>query len=126
MKTTLALTTLLMAAVGFSACSESHELSVELLAPTNGQAFSIGDDIHFDMHVHAGEELSKYRIEIHPEGTSSWEVNQEWPLTGKDVDVHHHEIVVPATAAAGDYHFEVMVFTQSGDSARQHVDIMVY
>jgi len=125
MKRSFAFAAVLLLAAGISSCTENHELHVDLIAPTNGQAFSIGDDVHFDMHAHSNNELSKYRIEIHPEGSSSWEFEQEWPLTGKDVDVHHHEIVVPATASAGDYHFEVMVFTQAGDSASKHVDIKV-
>jgi len=114
-----------LVAATFSACSENHELNLELIAPTNGQAFSIGDDVHFEMHVHSNQELSKYRVEIHPEGASTWELNQEWPLTGKDVEIHHHEIVVPAAAAVGDYHFEVMVYTSAGDSASKHIDIAV-
>jgi hypothetical protein len=114
----------LLLALGFSSCSEEHDLHVDLHDPVQGAIFAPGDEIHCDFEIHSSSELQRYVIEIHPEGSSSWNHFEESPVSGKNVDIHK-DVVVPAGTSAGDYHLSVWAFNQAGDSAKAEVDIKI-
>lgn len=91
--------------------------TVNLVAPTDGSVLVAGKDIHFDMEAADEEMLESYKVEIKA-GSADHTVifSKSWSLAGlKDVDVHHHEIVIPANAALGDYLFTVVVLNKAGN-----------
>lgn len=122
---------------------------IVLNAPVEGANLAVGVDIHLDMIVSDNDALGSYNIDIHGdfdghshgdqaaslvkfvvtqndsstenEGRTPFAFNKTWnDIFGKRNDnVHHHEIVIPADAKRGEYHFVVKVLDQSGNQTME-------
>lgn len=124
MKLSYAFAAVLLLAVGFSSCSETQELHVDLHDPVEGAKFSPGDEIHCDFGIHSNTELLRYTIEIHGMDSAAWNYFEENPVSGKNVDIHK-DLYVPAGTVSGEYHFRVWAYDQVGDSAQAEVGFTI-
>ncbi|MDR1644983.1 MAG: DUF4625 domain-containing protein [Tannerellaceae bacterium] len=102
---------------------------INLIEPAEGDVLVIGEDVHFEMELSDNEMLKEYKVGIHHnfDGHSHSATRADlepflfekvWDVSGKkNTSVHHHEIVIPTTAAPGDYHLEVYCTDAAGNEA---------
>ena len=108
---------------------------INLIEPGEGDIVEIGDEhgIHLDMTLSDNEMLREYKVDIHPvfdghshshelrapepeETTVDFYFQKSWSVAGKkNTPVHHHEIMVPANATPGEYHFMVYCTDAAGN-----------
>lgn len=120
-----------------SCSSDDNNIDTEkpvilLNAPKEGAKLVAGKDIHFDMEVSDNVMLGSYKIDIHDNSDNHnhssalsakeelvpFTFNKTWSLKGqKNADVHHHEIIIPATAKPGNYHFVVYLLDEAGNQS---------
>jgi hypothetical protein len=110
---------------GLLGCGKDDGPQLTLIEPTNHQAYARGTDIHFDMQISSEEELADCRIYLHKESGAGWIFDSTYVLTGKNIEIHHHDMVIPPDAAVGEYHLDVTVRDVAGKSAKRdvHIDI---
>ena len=100
----------------FSSCdnddsSDTIKPLIELHEPEEGQALEIGNEhgVHFEMDLSDDVMLKSYKIEIHS--------NFDHHSGQKTAHIHHHDIVIPANATAGDYHLMVYCTDAAGNES---------
>lgn len=123
----------------FSSCdnddsSDTIKPLIELHEPEEGQALEIGNEhgVHFEMDLSDDVMLKSYKIEIHSnfdhhshggnsravQETVDFSFNRSYDVSGqKTVHIHHHDIVIPANATAGDYHLMVYCTDAAGNES---------
>jgi hypothetical protein len=93
-----------------------------------------GEGIHLEFEVSDDELLDYYQIKIHSEEDHKsantevhWELDTIFTeISGlKNYTVHHHNIIVPADAEHGDYHFHLSVVDKSGNLAEEERDLIL-
>ena len=102
----------------FSSCdnddsSDTIKPLIELHEPEEGQALEIGIEIHsnFDHHSHGGNSRAVQE-------TVDFSFNRSYDVSGqKTAHIHHHDIVIPANATAGDYHLMVYCTDAAGNES---------
>lgn len=140
MKTTISFSMICLLAIGsfcFISCSDDNEKAdvtkpvIELSEPEEGAVLLIGDKhgVHFDMDLSDDVMLKSYKINIHnnfdhhghtkAEGDLvPFTFNKVYDVSGlKNTHVHHHDIVIPADAAPGDYHLMIWCTDEAGNQA---------
>jgi len=138
MKTKILLTisSLLMISLGFISCTDDDgdttKPVITLNAPEEGATLKVGSNIHFDMDLEDNEELRSYKVEIHNNfdnhghGTKAentgetvpFSFNRSWDVSGiKNTHAHHHDIIIPADATHGAYHFMVYCTDAAGNES---------
>ncbi len=111
--------------------SDTTKPIIDLMEPEDGDVLKIGDEhgIHLDMELQDNEMLGSYLVDIHPNfgnghthiksassETKDFNFKKSWDLSGKkNSDVHHHEILIPANATPGNYHFMVYCTDAAGN-----------
>jgi len=105
-------------------CSSS-DIKITLNDPKEDEVLTRGDDVHFDMDIESPNELKEYEIHIHGKMAGGWDFEEEYPLTGKNINVHHHDIIIPADAAVGKYDFEVKVKDVEGNEAKKKIHVSI-
>ena len=122
----------------FSSCdnddsSDTIKPLIELHEPEEGQALEIGNEhgVHFEMDLSDDVMLKSYKIEIHSnfdhhshggnsraaQETVDFSFNRSYDVSGqKTAHIHHHDIVIPANATAGDYHLMVYCTDAAGNT----------
>jgi Domain of unknown function (DUF4625) len=78
----------------------------------------IGSDLHVEADITAEGTISAVTVEIHPEGTGTWEFDSTYTeFSGLKNTTFHKHIVIPVTAEAGDYHLHISVTDMEGNVA---------
>lgn len=110
---------------GLIGCGKDEGPQLTLIEPTNHQTYARGTDIHFDLQIKSEEELASCRIYLHKESGAGWEFDSTYAIIGRNIELHHHDMVIPSDAAVGEYHLDVTVVDIAGKSARKdvHIDI---
>jgi len=108
---------------------------INLIEPENEDLLHIGGDVHFEMELSDNEGLKSYKVEIHNnfDGhghetavrstgqdavTVPFAFNKSWDVSGqKNASIHHHEIIIPADATPGHYHFMVYCTDEAGNES---------
>lgn len=105
---------------------------INLLAPEEGGALHIGEDVHFSAEFSDNEMLASYKVEIHnnfdshdhsaslrsQDGTTPFSFQKSWVISGqKNASVHHHEIIIPEDATPGNYHLLVYCTDAAGNES---------
>ncbi|WP_455665511.1 DUF4625 domain-containing protein [Phocaeicola sp.] len=131
---------LAICSVGFTSCDDDEKGDVtkpviELLEPEEGAVLQIGNanGVHFEMNLSDDVMLKSYKINIHnnfdhhghttskaaEEGeTVAFTFDRSYDVSGlKNTTVHHHDIVIPANAAPGDYHLMVWCTDEAGNQS---------
>lgn len=95
----------------------------------------VGKNVHLEFEVTDNERLSYYRVLIHEEGhhksallEDGWEYDSTFTeISGlKSHVAHHHKIKVPDEGVhLGEYHFELLVFDESGNFASDEREVIV-
>lgn len=125
---------LLLSAV-FVGCSDDEDptapaapsiAEVEIGSENNKTAYA-GGDLHIDAHITAPGTIAQVRVEIHPEGESTWEFEEVYTdgfANLKEAHLHKH-IDIPADAAAGHYHLHLVVTDKNGLTAEIDEEIEI-
>ena len=99
----------------FSSCdnddsSDTTKPLIELHEPEEGQALEIGNE-HGVHHSHGGNSRAAQE-------TVDFSFNRSYDVSGqKTAHIHHHDIVIPANATAGDYHLMVYCTDAAGNES---------
>ena len=103
---------------------------ISLNSPEEGAVFLIGDEdgVCFDADLEDDVMLSSYKLNIHSNfdghgharldnaSTVDFRLEQTYDISGKkNAHVHHHDIVIPANATPGKYHFMIFCTDASGN-----------
>lgn len=96
----------------------------------NSLTFFQGGDVHLEFEASDNKELGYYEVEIHAESKSAeagWDFSQKWDFEPglKNALVHQHEIVVPADATPGAYHFHLTLADKAGNTVSIEEDILI-
>ncbi len=116
--------------------SDTTKPVIELNEPEEGQALKIGDEhgVHFEMDLSDDVMLKSYKIEIHSNFDHHSHGGKSRAAAGKQLlilvstdltmcpdmktaHIHHHDIVIPANATAGDYHLMVYCTDAAGNES---------
>ena len=77
-----------------------------------------GADLHIEATIVAPAKIKEVQLEIHPEQSQTWSLNQTYTdgFSGvKNADFHKH-IDIPVSAELGEYHVHLTVIDESGNS----------
>jgi hypothetical protein len=105
-----------------------------ILEPVEEQVFHPGEAIHFGAEFLDNEELSSYKIDIHPnedghdhkstKGEGEWSFQKSWQFEAgkRNANIHHEEILIPTEVDGvpihtGDYHFLVYCTDKAGNES---------
>jgi hypothetical protein len=135
-----------MFAIAWNGCKEDSDTTrpvINLIAPAEDDTLQIGSEhgVHFDAEFSDDVALASYKVEIHnnfdghghDETRSSneeivtvdFEFNQSWTISGRNVDIHHHEIKIPENATPGAYHLMVYCTDAAGNESHIAVDVVL-
>ncbi len=131
---------LLASSISFVACNKKEgdttKPEINLVSPAEGDTLFAGGEhgIHFEMEVSDDVALGSYKVDIHNafDGHShkseevhehegvAFAYNNSWNdiKDKRNADIHHHEIVIPANAAHGEYHFVVYCTDAAGNESK--------
>ena len=114
---------------------------IDLIEPEEGAVLKIGNEkgVHFEMNLSDDVMLKSYKINIHNNfdhhGHDSRAAGQKniaftfdkvYDVSGlKNTKVHHHDIVIPADAAPGDYHLMVWCTDAAGNQTEMARNIVL-
>jgi hypothetical protein len=130
----------LSAAVSCKEDSDTTKPVINLVAPQDDAVLHIGDEdgVHFDAELSDNEALASYKVNIHPnfdghthsvtKGASdtvtvNFEFEKSWTVSGKNQDIHHHEIKIPENATPGHYHLMVYCTDAAGNESHVAIDV---
>lgn len=111
------------------------KVSIHELGTDNSKTVVAGTDLHIDVEIEAPNKIATVTVTIHPEGTAekaalagsaAWSFEKTYTeFDGlRNAELHKH-IDVPATAAAGEYHFHVTVVDQDGNTASAEDELTI-
>jgi len=90
----------------FLACT-TNKPEIILEAPEDGTEFYTGYDVHFVATLTDSYGLTSYSIQING-GDGAFHFDQTWALHNeKEIELHHHEIIIPENASPGHYLFTI-------------------
>jgi hypothetical protein len=128
-----------MFSIVLNGCKEDSDTTkpvINLIEPAEGDALQIGGEhgVHFEVEFSDNEMLASYKVNIHPdfdghthtlagETTVDYEFEKSWSISGKNADIHHHEITIPENATPGDYH--LMVYCTDAAGNESHIAVNV-
>lgn len=116
----------------FASCEKDDEDTqrpvISNLEVGHNDTIHLGEDIHIEFAVADDSRLDYYQIKIHPEEDHDhkslnegdhWEIDTLFnEISGlRNFSVHQHDIVLPANAITGPYHFHLSVVDQAGNVA---------
>lgn len=138
MKNIILILLLLSIGVVLTSCSkddkDTTKPQIMILEPSDDQVFYPGEAIHFGAEFIDNEELSSYKIDIHPNedghdhkstrGEGEWIFQKSWQFEAgkRNANIHHEEIVIPVEVDGspihtGDYHFLVYCTDKAGNES---------
>lgn len=126
--------TLALTLASCEADGDTTKPEITLESPAEGETFAAdGDGIHFEMELSDDVALGSYKVEIHnnfdghdhasvtvmrSETVDFSYTNTWYDIAGqRNATIHHHEIVIPADATHGDYHFMVYCVDAAGNES---------
>jgi hypothetical protein len=117
---------------------------INLEEPADGDTLQIGNSVHFEGKFSDNEALASYRVNIHDNfddhGSHRSATEEEvvpfafdsiWPISGKEMPFHHHDIKIPETNkegkayAEGNYHFIVHCTDAAGNVSLVERDVVL-
>lgn len=132
----LIISLLAVCSVYLSACDNDDKGDVtkpviDLIEPEEGAVLKIGNEqgVHFEMNLSDDVMLKSYKVNIHAnfdhhghdsradgQETVPFTFDKVYDVSGlKNTLVHHHDIVIPADVAPGDYHLMVWCTDAAGN-----------
>jgi hypothetical protein len=122
----------------FFSCNENSDTVkpvINLIEPAEGDALQIGSarGVHFEAEFSDNENLASYKVNIHQNldghthtrATSDFEFEKSWTISGRNVAIHHHEIIIPENATPGNYHLMVYCTDAAGNEAHIALNVVL-
>lgn len=114
---------------------------INLLSPADGDTLHLGEELHFECEFIDDVELGSYKIEFHnnfnghahkniqlsSDISDAWSFSKSWNFDSglKLSTVHHHEIEVPDSIAAGEYHMGVYCVDAAGIESHVYIEVIL-
>jgi hypothetical protein len=120
------------ALVGCQEDGDTTKPVITLIEPAEGDLLQVGgaSGVHFEAEFSDDEALASYKVNIHPNfdghahahllatsETVDFEYEKSWEISGRNADIHHHEIRIPETAKPGAYHLQVYCTDAAGNES---------
>lgn len=92
----------------------------------NSKVAVIGSDMHLEAEIVADEKIDNVTVEIHPEGSGTWEFDTTYTEFSdlRNTTFHKH-IDIPVTADAGDYHLHFTVADMLGNETTEESELTI-
>ena len=126
------------AIIVFVACNDDDDVKpvISNLEVGHDDTLHVGEGVHIEFEVLDNERLDYYRIMIHEEGEHKavivdeveWDFDSTFTeISGlRNYTVHHdNEVVVPEGTHLGEYHFELIVVDEAGNTAELEREVVV-
>lgn len=110
----------ILVAASITSCEKTAKPSIVLeeVGLNNNKTGIIGSDLHVEAEITAEGTISSVIVEIHPEGSGTWEFDSTYvEFTGLKSTTFHKHIEIPLEAEAGDYHLHISVTDMDGNAA---------
>ncbi len=103
------------------------EISLDELGTGNSKIGIIGSDLHVEAEIVAEGTIDKVKVEIHPEGTGTWEFDSIYTeFSGKKNCTFHKHIDIHATALdTGAYHLHLIVTDMLGNETTEQAELEI-
>ncbi len=140
MKTTKLFLAFLLFASAFTACKKDKESEPEKLQPTienielglgNSEMGIVGEDLHFDADILAGDKIETVQIKIIQKSGETYskvwthEITWDQYKGTKNANVHKH-FDLPDDAPEGTYDFLIIVNDQNGTKLEVKKNLTIY
>lgn len=121
----------------FNSCKDEDNTKpiVTNLEVGHDDTIYVGGEVHLEFEVEDNDRLDYYTVKIHPAGEDhkSTIEHEEWEFDStfteiaglKNFTVHHHAIVVDTSAETGEYHFDLLVVDEAGNSTSEEKDLIM-
>jgi hypothetical protein len=101
-------------------------ITLSELGLDNSKVAYIGADLHIEAEIVAEGTINTVVVEIHPEGTATWEFDTTYTeFAGLKNTTFHKHIEIPHTAEAGDYHFHLVVTDNEGNQITSEAELSI-
>jgi len=104
----------------------SPVVSLTELGYENSKTGYIGSDLHVEADIVAEGVINAVKIEIHQEGSGTWEFDTAYTkFSGLKNATFHEHIDIPLTTEAGDYHFHLVVTDMEGNQVLTESELTI-
>lgn len=116
----------------FNSCDDDDdsgakpEIQLNEVGLENSKIGVIGSDLHVEAQIVAEGLINTVKVEIHPEGSGTWEFDSIYTEFSdlKNTEFHKH-IDIPLTADAGDYHLHFIVVDKLGNESTEESELKI-
>ncbi len=122
---------IIAATVLFNSCKKENDtakpqITLNEIGLNNSKTGYIGTDLHIEADIVAEGKISVVKVEIHPEGTGSWEFDTTYTeFSGLKNTSFHKHIDIPVNADAGDYHLHLNVVDMTGNETVAESELII-
>lgn len=115
----------------FTACSDDDPIPAPTISnlevgDSNNRKATIGGELHLDAEIIAEGKIDKIKVDLHPESVSGDDIEAEYTgYAGQKNADFHEDLAIPATAPAGEYHLDITVIDQEGNSTSAEADVII-
>jgi len=121
--------TLTIALLSIYSCKQEPskpEITLNEVGLSNNKIGYLGSDLHVEADIVAEGKINTVKVEIHPEGTGTWEFDTTYTeFSGLKNATFHKHIDIPLSADTGDYHLHFIVVDMEGNETVAEAEIEI-
>lgn len=129
---TIALFVAVLGILVFNSCKKEEEpiakpqITLSEVGLNNSKIGYIGSDFHLEADIIAEGKIKSVKVEIHPEGSGTWEFETTYTeFAGLKNATFHKHIDIPLSADTGDYHLHFIVVDEQGNETVAESEIEI-
>lgn len=93
----------------------------------NSKEAEPGGELHLDAEIVAEGKIDKIKVDLHPETGTGDDIEAEYTEYAGLLNVDFHkDLEIPTTAEHGDYHLDLTVIDQLGQSTSVEADVHIH
>ena len=116
----------------FNSCKKEEEpiakpqITLSEVGLNNSKIGYIGSDFHLEADIIAEGKIKSVKVEIHPEGSETWEFETTYTeFAGLKNATFHKHIDIPLSADTGDYHLHFIVVDEQGNETVAESEVQI-
>ena len=92
----------------------------------NSKEAIVGADLHLDAEIVAPGKIDKIKVDLHPESGTGEDIEAEYTEYAGLLNADFHkDLDIPSTVDTGEYHLDLTVIDQRGQSTSVEADVMI-